>query len=97
MGGDIHNTNLQRDSNEVKGCSKRGHPCAARLDGLNRDIPWHNKGIWRNTYHYFTDAILDLARRDSWFWWAYGPPCMRLPPVHSSRYASRHETSIRRR
>ena len=65
MGGNIQNTDLQCDSNKVKGCSKRGHPCTAHLDGLNRDILRHNEGIWRNTYHCFIDAILDLAQRDN--------------------------------
>ena len=51
VGGNIQNTDLQRDSNKVKGCSKHGCPCIARLDGINRDILRHNEGIWRNTYH----------------------------------------------
>ena len=34
----IQNTTLQCDSDEVKGCSKCGCPCTARLDGLKRDI-----------------------------------------------------------
>ena len=38
VGGDIQNIDLQRDSNIVKGCSKREHPCTARLDGLDGDI-----------------------------------------------------------
>ena len=46
MGGAIQNTNLQRDSDKVKGCSKRGRPCTACIDGLNRDILQHNKEIW---------------------------------------------------
>ena len=50
VGGNIQNTNFQHDSDNVKGCSKRRHPCTARLDGLNRDILWHNKGIWQSTY-----------------------------------------------
>ena len=50
VGGDIYNTDLQRDSDEAKGCSKRGDPCTARLNGLNCDILWHNEGIWRDTY-----------------------------------------------
>ena len=49
VGGDIYNTDL-RDSDEIKGCSKRGYPCIACLNGLNRDILRHNEGIWQNTY-----------------------------------------------
>ena len=37
VGGDIQNTDLQCHSDKVKGCSKHGCPCTARLDGLNRD------------------------------------------------------------
>ena len=87
MGGDIQNTDLQHDSNKVKGCSKRGRPCTACLDGLNRDILQHNEGIWWNTYHCFIDVILDLTWRDSWFWQAYRPlacayPLCTAPGMH---------------
>ena len=46
VGSNIQNTDLQRDSDEVEGCSKRGYPCTACLNGLNRDILQHNEGIW---------------------------------------------------
>ena len=38
VGGDIQNSDLKRDSDEVKACSKRGCTCTARLDGLNCNI-----------------------------------------------------------
>ena len=75
--GNIQNTDLQHDSNKVKGRSKRRRPFSACL---NRDILWHNEGIWRNIYHCFIDTILDLARCDSWVWHAYRPPCTRISP-----------------
>ena len=49
----IQNTDLQRDPDEVEGCSKRGYPCTARLTGLNCDILQHDEGIWLNTYQCF--------------------------------------------
>ena len=93
MGGDIQNTHFQRNSIEVKGFSKHGRPCTACIACLNHDIFRHNKRIRENTYHCpYIDAILNLAQHDSWFWWAYRPPCMCIPSVHSTRYASRPET-----
>ena len=51
MGSDIQNAKFKHDFEEVKGCGKRGCPCTAHLDGLNRDILRHNEGIWQNTHH----------------------------------------------
>ena len=70
VGGNIHNTDLQHDSDEVKGCIKCKYPCTARLNGLNRDILWHKKESGETPTSAFIDTILDLARRDSWFWQA---------------------------
>ena len=82
MGGDIQNTtDLQRDFDKVEGFSKRGYPCTARLNGINRDILRNNEGIWLNTYQCHNRRHLDLARRDIWFWQAYtGLPARAYPP-----------------
>ena len=95
MGGDIQNTNIERDSGEVKGCNQRGRPCTACVDGLNCVKLQHNEGIRWTTFQCLLDAILELTRCDHWFWQAYWPTCMCMPLVHSSRYVSHRETSIR--
>ena len=38
MGVDIKNTDLKRDSGEVKGCNQGRHLCTACLDSLNHVI-----------------------------------------------------------
>ena len=58
-------SDFQRDSSEVKRCSKYGHPCIARLDGLNRVILQHSEGIWYTSYHCLGDTILKLDWFDS--------------------------------
>ena len=95
MGGNIQNANFKHDSGVVKGCNQRGHPCTAHVDGLNRVKLQHNEGIRWTTFQCLLDAILELARHDSCFWQAYRPTCTRIPLIHSSRYVSHCETSIR--
>ena len=62
VGSDIQNTDLQRDSDEVEGCSKCGCPCTARLDGIYFDT---TKESGETPTTAFIDAILDLAQCDS--------------------------------
>ena len=61
-------SDFQRDP---KRCSKYGHPCTARLDGLNRVLPQHSEGIWCTRYHCLGDTILKLDQFDSQFQQTY--------------------------
>ena len=65
MGDNIHNTDLQHDSNEVKGCSKRKYPCTAHLNGQIAIYFDTTKESGETPTSAFIDAILDLAQRDS--------------------------------
>ena len=94
VGGDIQNTNLQCDSDEVKGCSKHGCPCMPRWS-KSLSISTQQKNLAKHLplyRHHFGPRLtwqLILASQQAFL--------HALTPVHSSWYAPRHETSIWRR
>ena len=90
--GHFQNTDFERDSGEVNGCSKHRYTCTALLDDLNRMILWHNKGTPYTSYYCLGDAIFVTYQFDSWFWQTYRSPCM-----HISRYPYYWETQIQQR
>ena len=94
MDSDVQTTGFKHDSSKVKGYNQHGRACTACLDGLNYMMLRHNEGIWWTTYQCLLDTILKFVRHDSWFRWA---PCMRIPPVHSSKYVAHRETLIQYR